>query len=226
MGCGAPTAAGRTHWTWVASKQRQTAQPKTARPLARWRDGREISATQASPRANLTWREAGGGGRYDSPAAVYPRAGMTMQASTYCVVLRHCCHLARSQDLVTLLRLFRRCGAGPAGTGHTRSLPNLSTSEHLPTSLWPGRFPSTVFDLGKSRCHLILTDGRYHGSPTANPGNKTGRVGTLVGHRHPPPPLRVVGAVPTVLSGGGPVRTWSTTQLPSPILSILLAFVG
>lgn len=139
---------------------------------------------------------------------------MTMQASTVHVVLRHCCHLARSQDLVTLLRLFRRGGAGPAGTGHTRSLPNSSTSEHLPTSLWSGRFPSTVFDLGKSRCHLILTDGHNHGSPTANPGNKTGRVGTLVGHRHPP--LRVVGAVPTVLSGGGPVKTWSTTSTPVP----------
>lgn len=128
-------------------------------------------------------------------------------------MLRHCCHLARSQDLVSLLRLFLRSGAGPAGTGHTRSLLNSSTSEHLIPPHGPAVFHQQSLILASRDAISSCPMGATMVLPLQTQ-ETTGRVGTPVGHRHPP--LRVVGAVPTVLSGGGPVKTWSTTSTPVP----------
>lgn len=75
---------------------------------------------------------------------------------------------------------------GRPGRNGTHSEPSEFEHVRAPhTSPWSGRFPSTVFDLGKSRCHLIWPDGRNHGSPTANPGNNGTR---RYASRPPTPP--------------------------------------
>ena len=67
--------------------------------------------------------------------------------------------LSSREDLVTVLGLFRRCGAGPAGTGHPRSLPNSSTSELDPT----------VRPFSISRLRPWQVEIEWHLGPTTKP---------------------------------------------------------
>ncbi|KAK0742818.1 hypothetical protein B0T18DRAFT_170852 [Schizothecium vesticola] len=199
---------------WVVSKQRQTAQPKSTRPLALWRDGREISVTQASPRGNLTWREAGEGQIALRLSTVYPRADMTMQAPAP-VLLSSRNEPGPGNTAEIIPSLWGRPGRNgthsePSEFEHVRA--------HLPmvrpfsiNSLWSGQveMPS----------HLV----RW-AQPWFSHYESRIQDGTLVGHRHP----RCRSSEPyrPFCPGEGLSELSPSAQLPSPILSILLAFVG